>query len=126
LPRQVRRRRAREGGAELGVVDAREGAREVLRQLAGRRDRPGEATLGRPVDRRQCADAEAQLADGDPAVLEARADVVGQERELVRPDARGDAQPEDLVLERERLRPLGDARAHRGPPDGEGDRLPLA
>jgi hypothetical protein len=79
LPREVRGCSAREDGAEVAVGDTREDPRELLGQLSRRRDGSGDSPLGRPLDRREGADAEPQLADGHAPLFQARAHFVGQQ-----------------------------------------------
>lgn len=88
-----------------------ERAGEILRQARRRRDRAGDAGFGALLRERRLADAETQARHLDAAFAQARADVVGEHRELVGPHARGDPQQQRAVLQGEGLRAIGDARA---------------
>ncbi|HTQ48912.1 MAG TPA: hypothetical protein VMI75_39410, partial [Polyangiaceae bacterium] len=111
MPREVRRGGAGDRVAQLLVADGAEDRGQVARERAHRRHRACDARLGRAARDGRSADAEAQLAHVEPPLAHARADVVREERQLVRPDAGGHAQQEHAVAQCHGLHAVGDAGA---------------
>jgi hypothetical protein len=111
LPRQVRRRGIGNRLAQIGVGDAAERRDELRWERAARRDRSRGAPLGGTIERRQRADAEAQLADRDAALAQAIADRLGEKGQLVGPHAARNTEQQHAVAERDGVCSLGDARS---------------
>jgi hypothetical protein len=118
LPRQVGLGRAGNDTPESVVGNGRERIRQGGWKLARFGHRAGDPPLGGTVDRAHRADVESQLACFDPAFAKPRAHLTGQERELVSPNARRDAQHQNAIIERNRLRAFRDPGADRVAPYG--------
>jgi hypothetical protein len=93
------------------VADGAEDGGEVARQCAHRRHRACDARLGGAASDGGSAHAKAQLSHVETPLAHARAHVIREERQLVRPHAGRDAQEEHAVAKGERLHAVGDAGA---------------
>jgi len=113
LPREVRRGGAGDRVAQLLVADGAEHRREVARQRAHRGHRARDARLGGAARDGGSADAEPQLAHVEPPLAHARAHVIREQRQLVRPHAGGHAQEEHAVAQGQGLHAVRDAGADR-------------
>jgi hypothetical protein len=111
LKGEVRRGGAGDRVAQLLIADGAEDRGQVARQCPHRRHRACDARLGGAARDGGNADAEPQLAHVEPPLAHARADVIREQRELVRPHAGGDAQQENAVAQGEGLHAVGDAGA---------------
>jgi hypothetical protein len=123
LPRKVRRGRALDGPAELRVGHGRQLPRQLFGDLPRDGDRASDPALGWALDGRDRPHAEAELLRDHAALLQPRADLVGEERQLVGPHARRHPQEERAILERQGKRTLGDPVSHGVPPQCGRDRL---
>jgi hypothetical protein len=118
----VRNRRA-----QIEVLHAAQDDGEFVRRLGRRartRNRARRAPLRRAVDGREGSHVKAQLARVDPAIAKTDAELLAEKRQLVRPDARRNAEQENASVERYRQGALGDPRADRIPPHLGRDRGP--
>jgi len=85
--------------------------RELCWDRLGRRNRPGHATFRRALDLWHRPDSKTQFAGVHVSLPKAQADLVGQQGQLVGPDAARDSQEEYTSEEREGKCPLRDAGA---------------
>jgi len=83
--------------------------RQLDRQRPHGRDRSRHARLRPALGERRLAHTEPQTLYRDSSLAKAAADIIREHRELVRPDAVGNAQEQRALLERDGLRALGDA-----------------
>jgi hypothetical protein len=122
LPREIRGGGSCDRRRELLVVHAGHDPLQIRWEREHFRYRARDATLGRSLDRCDRPHVKAQLARLHAARAKAHANLFGQERQLVRPNARRRSQEHDPVGHGERLRVFRDARADRVAPDRGRDR----
>jgi hypothetical protein len=112
-------------GAELVVFDAADRALELRTERCRRGHLPILPALGDPLDDVDRTDAESERLHVETTLRQPRDQLRCEHRQLVRPHARRDLDDEDLSLERDRPRAIGDPRADGRTPFGERDRQRL-
>jgi hypothetical protein len=83
---------------------------------------PNRASFGRAFGRRERGHAEAEGARVDVILPQPRAQLLGQQRQLVRPNAARNTQNERSRGEYDRMRVFGNAGPHGIAPELRGDR----
>jgi hypothetical protein len=110
-----------DGSTKHVVTDALQVGDDLGRNDTFGRHEANCAPFGRALERRKSRNPEAQGPCVDAALPQARADLVGQERQLVGPNAARNLENKRSEVEQNRMRMLGNARSYGIAPELRGD-----
>jgi hypothetical protein len=126
LPREVRRGGTPNRSTETLVLDGAEHTRQLRGNRPLRRNGAGDPSLWGALEGWKRADAEAKRARFDAMLAKASANLLGEERELMCPNAARHTQHEHALMEPDWASPLRNAQTHGVAPDARGNGRPHA